>query len=84
MKPGEAATSRQCLACHAIDVPADSAGPTLPDAAIRNTQAIEQGVSCEACHGRASLWIDRHHHLERNGADLKPPLKQSKSMIDTG
>ena len=59
MKPGEAATSRQCIACHAIDVTADTAGPTLPDAASQHA-AIAQGVSCEACHGRASLWIDRH------------------------
>jgi len=76
MKPGEAATSRQCLACHAIDVTADTAGPTLPDAAAQHA-AVEQGVGCEACHGRASLWIDRHWKPGEWSA-LEPPLKEQK------
>jgi len=76
MKPGEAATSRQCIACHAIDVTADSAGPTLPDA-ISQHAAVAQGVGCEACHGRASLWIDRHWK-KGEWSGLQPPLSDQK------
>ena len=76
MKPGEAATNRQCLACHAIDVTADSAAATLPDAASQRA-AISKGVSCEACHGRASLWIDRHWK-KGEWSGLKPPAAEQK------
>ena len=72
MKPGAAATSRECMACHTTSVTADTAGPSLDDDAKRHA-AIEQGVSCEACHGRASPWVDVHPK-PGDWSNRKPPL----------
>jgi hypothetical protein len=44
-------TSPKCLACHALDVPADQRARTF-DAA--------DGVACESCHGPASNWLGPH------------------------
>jgi hypothetical protein len=46
--PGQ---SPQCLSCHALDVPS-----------AQRTRAFEMddGVSCERCHGPASAWLGPH------------------------
>lgn len=49
--PSSADTAPKCLACHALDVPADQRARTF-DAA--------DGVSCESCHGPASNWLGPH------------------------
>lgn len=41
----------KCLACHALDVPADQRARTFD---------LADGVSCEACHGPASNWLGPH------------------------
>ena len=42
-----------CLNCHAL--------PPTPDGnTAHHDQLATDGVSCEACHGPASLWITRH------------------------
>lgn len=43
-------TDKLCLACHA----------TLPDGAKGAKFQIEDGVSCEACHGAAEKWLAPH------------------------
>jgi hypothetical protein len=44
-------TSSKCLACHALDVPADQRARTFD---------ASDGVSCESCHGPASNWLGPH------------------------
>lgn len=41
----------KCLACHALDVPANQRARTFDPA---------DGVSCESCHGPASNWLGPH------------------------
>lgn len=44
-------TAPKCLACHALDVPADQRARTFD---------ASDGVSCESCHGPASKWLGPH------------------------
>ena len=44
-------TAPQCLACHALDVPADQRARTFD---------LTDGVGCENCHGPASDWLGPH------------------------
>ncbi len=44
-------TAPKCLACHALDVPADQRARTFD---------ATDGVSCESCHGPASNWLGPH------------------------
>lgn len=51
LKIGPAQKAQKCLACHAVSV----------DAAHRSPQfEVAEGVSCESCHGPASLWLGQH------------------------
>jgi hypothetical protein len=77
MNPGDAAKNRQCLACHAINLTDKSAGATLAGDEKSQRAAVAQGVSCEACHGRSSLWIDRHWK-KGEWSGLKPPLAEQR------
>lgn len=49
--PTPAHQSERCLTCH-------SAG--LPAAGAATAYSAADGVSCEACHGAASNWVDAH------------------------
>ena len=44
-------TAPRCLACHALDVPADQRARTFD---------LTDGVGCENCHGPASAWLGPH------------------------
>ena len=46
-----AETAPKCLACHALDVPAEQRAKTFD---------ATDGVSCESCHGPASNWLGPH------------------------
>jgi hypothetical protein len=46
-----AATSSRCIGCHTLDVPDDQKARTFD---------INDGVSCENCHGAASNWLGPH------------------------
>ncbi|MGH9593306.1 MAG: multiheme c-type cytochrome, partial [Bryobacteraceae bacterium] len=48
---GPAEKASRCLACHALDVPADLRAKTFD---------LSDGVSCESCHGPASAWLGEH------------------------
>jgi hypothetical protein len=48
---GEAAESQACRTCHALAVPARLQ---------RGPLELEDGVSCESCHGAASGWLEGH------------------------
>jgi len=43
--------AKRCLDCHAVNVPAKARGPKF---------RLEDGVSCEGCHGPAGAWLARH------------------------
>ena len=45
------ATSAKCLGCHTLDVPDDQKARSFD---------INDGVSCENCHGAASNWLGPH------------------------
>jgi hypothetical protein len=48
---GKADQSPRCLSCHALEVPAEMRARTF---------SPRDGVSCENCHGPASLWLGTH------------------------
>ena len=48
---GKSEQAAKCLACHALDVPADARAKTFE---------LNEGVSCESCHGPASAWLGPH------------------------
>ena len=48
---GKSEQAAKCLACHALDVPAEARAKTFD---------LSEGVSCESCHGPASAWLGPH------------------------
>lgn len=48
---GDPGQSQVCLTCHALSVPARLQ---------RGQLEIEDGISCESCHGPASGWLEGH------------------------
>jgi hypothetical protein len=48
---GKSEQAAKCLACHALDVPAEARAKTFE---------LNEGVSCESCHGPASAWLGPH------------------------
>ena len=48
---GKSEAAPKCLACHALDVPAEARAKTFE---------LNDGVSCESCHGAASAWLGEH------------------------
>ena len=48
---GDAGRSQLCLTCHALSVPARLQ---------RGPLELEDGISCEGCHGAASGWFEGH------------------------
>lgn len=59
--PGLPENSQRCLVCHALSVP--------PAAHAREFD-IAEGVSCESCHGPASLWLEPHIEPTAKHLDL--------------
>jgi hypothetical protein len=50
-----------CVKCH---VHPDLSRLSIAEVAGVRRFRLEDGVGCEACHGAASSWIDRHHRPE--------------------
>jgi Cytochrome c554 and c-prime len=48
---GKSEQASKCLACHALDVPVEVRAKTFD---------LSEGVSCESCHGPASVWLGPH------------------------
>jgi hypothetical protein len=65
-----------CLSCHAVNVDAGQA----VEVTVLNVQ--EKGVSCEACHGPASNWVDDHWHPNKWRNKLTREQKTAKGLVD--
>ena len=69
-----------CLTCHATFAKEELRGPKFN---------LEDGVSCESCHGAAGDWIRSHAEKDASHAgnvangmhDLVPPLKRAAACI---
>jgi Cytochrome c554 and c-prime len=48
---GKSAQAAKCLACHALDVSTDARARTFE---------LNEGVTCENCHGPSSAWLGPH------------------------
>jgi len=66
---GKAETAPRCLACHALNPPAEERSRTFD---------VSEGVSCESCHGPASGWLGPH--TERDWTHQK---SVALGMVDT-
>jgi Cytochrome c554 and c-prime len=66
---GKAEAAPKCLACHALNPPADLRSRTFD---------VSEGVSCESCHGPASGWLGPH--TERNWTHAQ---SVAAGMVDT-
>jgi Cytochrome c554 and c-prime len=66
---GKAETAPRCLACHALNPPAELRSRTFD---------VSEGVSCESCHGPASGWLGPH--TERDWSHEK---SVALGMVDT-
>jgi len=53
---------RGCLSCHA-DLPKEEFSAKI-DAMSFQQESIRDGVSCEACHGPSSAWLDPHYKTD--------------------
>lgn len=78
--PEPADRSPLCLGCHAF----------APPTALRGVRfKVQDGVSCEACHGPAENWIERHVATGATHADnvshglypLNEPVAQAKLCL---
>jgi hypothetical protein len=49
--PDQPEKSNKCLTCHALVIPTELQGPFYQ---------VEDGVTCEACHGPAEGWLGTH------------------------
>ena len=59
---GKAETAPRCLACHALNPPAEERSRTFD---------VSEGVSCESCHGPASGWLGPHTERDWTHAEIR-------------
>lgn len=77
---GSAYTQKLCLDCHAHNIAMDKRGERLK---------LDDGVSCEACHGPAERWLPKHAedgatHAGNRGAGLYPtddPVERARLCL---
>ncbi len=63
--------NEKCLACHALAVPAEQRAQTFD---------LNDGVSCESCHGPAAGWLGPH--TVKGWENQSPEQKAKLGMID--
>ena len=76
----DALSAALCLDCHALNPPPEVRGRTFE---------IEEGVSCESCHGPAAGWLGPHttkgwthqQSLERGMYDTKDLIKRTERCL---
>jgi hypothetical protein len=63
--------SMKCLACHTLSIPREAQG---------RYYQVEDGVSCEACHGPAQRWLGTHF-TEGYEASLKDGMYDTRNLV---
>lgn len=75
---GDAASAARCLTCHSADVPAAQRGEKW---------ALDQAVSCEACHGPAEKYLEPHAKagwtIEQRKALGANGMRDTHGLLDT-
>jgi len=66
-------TEAMCLNCHAMNFPQSRRGPLFH---------IEDGVTCDGCHGPAEHWISPHVNEYTKWRDKPPKEKEAEGMFD--
>ncbi len=61
LRIGPAEKAQRCLVCHALSVPASMRARDFD---------VNEGVSCESCHGPASQWLGPHIQAKALHADM--------------
>jgi hypothetical protein len=77
LKIADAATSEKCLGCHATLVPENLRGEKF---------SLEQGNSCEACHGPGEKFLEPHKEkgwIEKQRATPHDAMLTQTGMFDT-
>lgn len=73
LKIGDPQHARECLVCHALDV---------PKAQMARPVDLSDGVSCESCHGPASKWLGPHVQSNASySAMVKLGLVDNRNLI---
>ena len=67
---GEATANARCTVCH-------SPFQSVPQTRLASTAHVDEGVSCETCHGAASPWLRGHTRT-----DWTYPMRVSAGMHD--
>lgn len=76
--------SAKCLDCHALNVAASRQAQTFV-----NEHGIEDGVSCESCHGPAEKWLGPHttkgwtheQSLKVGMYDTRNPIRRAEKCL---
>lgn len=71
LKIADAAASSRCLSCHATDAPKNQQGEQF---------AMQDGVSCESCHGPSEKWLNPH--AEEGWTPKQRQAGGSKTLLD--
>ena len=70
--------SAKCLTCHTLSIPPELQGKYYQ---------VEDGVSCETCHGPAQAWLGTHFTLGYEAAlkdgmyDTRDPVKRAEKCL---
>ncbi len=70
--PEKAEKSSKCLTCHALAIPASQQSEKFQ---------LEDGVSCEACHGPAESWVIEHTRTGDEGYQQAVALRESVQRL---
>ncbi len=63
----------QCRACHALDAPKERQGGRFD---------IEDGVTCEACHGRSEKWLGPHQNADQWRRKMTAQQREAAGFLD--
>jgi hypothetical protein len=64
----------ECLACHALNIPSEKQG---------RAWSLEDGVTCELCHGRSELWMGKHSNPRHWRGELTESQRTELGFYDT-
>ncbi len=64
----------ECLACHALNIPSEKQG---------RAWSLEDGVTCELCHGRSEVWMGKHSNPRHWRGELTESQRSELGFYDT-